>query len=265
MKNMLNVIEGIYNNNCLRQKCIPLFLGNPGLGKTKIIEQFAKKKGVNLVEFITSQRNPFEISGIPMPDKDIKKMSIWDFDTLLEMKDGDILFFDEILNGNPTVLNACLTLLENRRTISGKALANIMIVAAANPQGMSILTPQQKERFIWYDVKFDSSMFTEYLKNKYFLLDRICKTLCEVVLTEDFKGNNFWTPRSIDKSIEMTIYNVPNPYEIKLRNYLDLLVDNPFEEEIILPNDLKLSVGEKIKFLDLLKLKFNTYETIKQP
>ncbi len=258
---MIKVIEGIYNNPTLRKRNIPLFLGNPGLGKTKIIEQFAKEKRVALIEFITSQRNPFEISGIPMPDRDIKKMSIWDFDTLLDMKDGDILFFDEILNGNPTVLNACLTLLENRRTISGKPLADIMIVAAANPQGMTFLTPQQKERFIWYDVKFDSLMYTSYLKNKYFLTDTMCQRMCELIKKEDFKGTNFWTPRSVDKNIEMTIYGVPNPYETKLFLYLNELVDNPFEETVTLPNKKELLVGEKIKFLDLLKLKFNTYET----
>ena len=70
-------------------------------------------------------------------------------------------FFDELLNGNPVVLNACLTILEQRKFISGKPLPNIMIVAAANPQGMTPLTPQVKERFVWYNVSFDSKMWIE--------------------------------------------------------------------------------------------------------
>ena len=45
-----------------------------------------------------------------MPDKDTKKMTYFNFDKLENLKDGDILFFDELLNGNPVVLNACLTL-----------------------------------------------------------------------------------------------------------------------------------------------------------
>ena len=32
--------------------------------KTVILKEFAKEKGINVVEFITSQRNPFEISGM---------------------------------------------------------------------------------------------------------------------------------------------------------------------------------------------------------
>ena len=159
MKKIYKVLEGVYNNETLRRTIVPLFIGNTGLGKTVMIQQFAKDKGVNIVELITSQRNPFEISGLGMPDKETKRMSFWDFDTLLEMKDGDILFFDEMLNGNPVVLNACLTLLEGRRMISGKKLPDIMIVAAANPQGMMPLTPQIKERFVWYNIEFNSNMW----------------------------------------------------------------------------------------------------------
>jgi len=149
MNKMKEILEKVYNVPELRKSIVPLFIGNPGLGKTVIIEEFAKEKGVNIVEFITSQRNPFEISGMAMPDRDAKKMAIWDFDGMLNMKDGDILFFDEILNGNPSVLNACLTLIEQRVMISGKKLPDIMIVAAANPQGMVPITPQIKERFVW--------------------------------------------------------------------------------------------------------------------
>lgn len=64
MKQMKQILEGVYNNSELRKSIVPLFLGDPGLGKTKIIEGFAKEKGVNLVELITSQMSPFEISGI---------------------------------------------------------------------------------------------------------------------------------------------------------------------------------------------------------
>jgi len=66
MKNITSVLQRVYENEELRKTIVPLFIGNPGLGKTKLIEQFAKEKGVKLVEFITSQMSPFEISGIAM-------------------------------------------------------------------------------------------------------------------------------------------------------------------------------------------------------
>lgn len=66
MKHIRGILEGIYNNEEERRTVVPLFIGNPGLGKTAMISKFAKDKGVKLVELITSQMSPFEISGIAM-------------------------------------------------------------------------------------------------------------------------------------------------------------------------------------------------------
>lgn len=64
MNSITKVLEKIYDDDALRKTCIPLFLGSPGMGKTRIIEQFAKEKQVQLVEVIASQLMPHEISGI---------------------------------------------------------------------------------------------------------------------------------------------------------------------------------------------------------
>ena len=66
MKTIKEILPKIYNNKELRRKVVPLFIGDPGLGKTVMIEEFAKEKGVQLIELITSQMSPFEISGIAM-------------------------------------------------------------------------------------------------------------------------------------------------------------------------------------------------------
>ena len=92
MKNIKKVLKNTYQNPEARRNSVPLFIGNPGLGKTVLIEAFAKEKGVNLVELITSQMSPFEISGIAMPDKDSKKMTYFNFDKLENLKE-EISYF----------------------------------------------------------------------------------------------------------------------------------------------------------------------------
>ena len=255
MKCIKEVLEKVYTNDSLRKSVVPLFIGNPGLGKTVMIDDFAKEKGVNLVELITSQMSPFEISGIAMPDKESKKMTYFNFDKLENLKDGDILFFDELLNGNPIVLNACLTILEQRKFISGQPLPNIMIVAAANPQGMAPLTPQIKERFIWYDVKFSKSMWKKYMVNKYLITSSIGDKLINLITSELFTSNNFNTPRSIDKAVNMVINGVPTPYNVLIEPILKEVVKNPFEEEIDLGEGKKLAVGEMTTWLDIIRIK----------
>lgn len=254
MKRMETILAKVYDNDSLRQTVVPLFIGNPGMGKTKIIEKFAKERGAKLVELITSQMSPFEISGIAMPDKDTKKMTYFNFDKLEELKDGDILFFDELLNGNPVVLNACLTILEQRRFISGKELPNVMIIAAANPQGMVPLTPQIKERFLWYNVVFDPEMWQDYMHKKYEMPKIISGRLCETIQSEEFRNNNFYTPRSIDKAVNMIKLDCPTPYADVVNEILSETINNrSLDREIKINDEITLKPLESIEWVNVLK------------
>ncbi len=255
MKQIKEVLEGIYSNLELRKTVVPLFLSNPGMGKTTIIEEFFEEKGKKLLPFITSQRNPFEISGLAMPDKDIKRMSFWDFDSLLELEDGDGIFLDEFGNGNPIVANACLTLLESRTMVSGRKLPNIMIVAAANPQGMMPLTPQIKERFVWYESRFDKDMWIDYMVKKYQITKTIGNKLSNLIKNEKFTGTNFYTPRSVDKAVNMIINSVSTPYYDVVSLILNEYVTNNLDQPIKLTETMELAPSEKISWLELIRLK----------
>lgn len=254
MKDLLGVLEGVYNNPELRKSIVPLFISDPGLGKSQMVQQFAKEKKVKLVELITSQMSPFEISGIAMPDKASKKMTYFNFDSLESLKDGDILFFDELLNGNPNVLNACLTILEQRRMISGKDLPDILICAAANPQGMVPITPQIKERFVWYDIKFDQDLWLKYMYKKYQITLDLGLKLCNLIKNEEFTGRNFFTPRSIDKAINMLIHGVKTPYSNAISPILDEFIENT-SDSIIKIGERDFHPNEKMKWLDITKLR----------
>ena len=184
-------------------------------------------------------------------------MTYFNFDKLENLQDGDILFFDELLNGNPVVLNACLTILEQRRFISGKPLPNIMIVAAANPQGMAPLTPQIKERFLWYDVKFSSEMWADYMFKKYGLVKPITNKLSTLISNESFNGNNFFTPRSIDKAVNMIIHGVPTYYENTIKPILETLIENKTNKNVILTDGKEMVPNEQMSWLQLIRLKGN--------
>lgn len=141
-------------------------MSDPGLSKTSQCKQWCEEHGRQYFEFITSQRMPSEISGMAMPDTDTKRMKIYDFDYLLDMKDGDVLAFDEFTNGNIMTLNACLTLIQERNMMSGRKLPSILIVAMGNPQGKCDMLPQTKQRFLWLDVKFDEETWCDWIKKE---------------------------------------------------------------------------------------------------
>jgi hypothetical protein len=252
---MLDVLTNTYNNSILRQNIVPLFMSPPGMGKTTVIKDFAKSLGARLHKITLSQRMPNEVVGGLMPDEATKTWEVYVSHELKSLKDGDILFFDEVFNGTlKQTLDALLNLLEDRMLPDGLRLADVMIVAASNPQGLINLTPQIKERFIRYDLKFDALEYQSFLKEKYGMPNIISQHLCTLINKEKFEldGDKSWnynTPRSIDKAIMQIGCNTSSPYS-------DLLI--PFlSEKIVSPSEilaLDVKAGDEVSYLDLLKL-----------
>lgn len=181
-------------------------MSDPGLSKTSQCKQWCEEHGRQYFEFITSQRMPSEISGMAMPDADTKRMKIYDFDYLLDMKDGDVLAFDEFTNGNIMTLNACLTLIQERNMMSGRKLPSILIVAMGNPQGKCDMLPQTKQRFLWLNVKFDEEAWCEWVKKElnvvptHKLIDIIKSTYRRGFDVQDY---NYMTARTVTNLLKL--------------------------------------------------------------
>lgn len=248
------ILEGIYNDPVARRNVVPLFMSNPGRGKTHVIRDFMESKGCYKPAFVLSQRLPFEVSGMALVDKEKEIMKYYDFDFFMNLKDGDVLFCDETFNANPLTLSAFLTFLEDRMMISGKKLPNIMIIAAANPQGKPVLTPQINRRFLIYDIVFDAPYWQEFMLKKYKMPHIISKKLCNLIEAEDFSGYNYNTEADLDKATHMIIQNIETPYKLQLEIYLNTLIENKLDEPVKLSEDRSLEPKESISWLEMIRI-----------
>lgn len=159
------VLETMYDH---RSEMVPCFIGAPGIGKTQGIYEFAEEKGVNVVTFILSNTVPSEVSGIRMPDKETKKMEVFDDMRMASLKDGDILFFDEILEAPPALWSACLTLIQDRIMASGRKLPDVFIVAASNKVATpGIIPASTRDRFMFIELDFDFAYWSNWFADKY--------------------------------------------------------------------------------------------------
>jgi hypothetical protein len=79
--------------------------------------------------------------------------------------------------------------------------------------------------------------------------------LSQLIKDESFTGDNFMTPRSIDKAVNMIINDVPTPYSDTIKPILSELIKNPFEEQVQLDEERLLEPSEMISWLDLIKIK----------
>lgn len=183
-----------------RDEVVLCLLGAPGIGKTEGIEAFAKRHDRNVVHIIASQILPTEVSGMTMPNQETHAMDVFDHARLGHLKDGDVLFFDELLKGQVQVLNACLTLIQERRMMSGKRLPDVLIVAAANP----LASPQQlplevRQRFMFVEVEFDEDSWCDYMRG---LGIKRPQRLVDDLVTDHTSAKATWnvlTPRTMTK------------------------------------------------------------------
>lgn len=252
MHTIRRTLEKLYSDPEARRTVVPMFIGSPGLGKTQIIQQFARDKKVYLDIMKLSEVAPYEITGMAMRSKKGDRMVYLESERLLKLKDGDILFLDEVPNAQLATLNAGLSLLESRVLISGRKLPNIMIVAAGNYNGMTPMTPQIKERFMWYDVKFSPTYWKEYMYNKYQMPDKISTLLCELIRNDKLEGYNFHTPRSVDKAVHLIIKDIENPYDKTVKPLLETLVQND-EGDVYEEGKGALAKGECMSYLKIIR------------
>ena len=186
-----------------RDQIVLCLLGKPGIGKTEAVERFAKDHNRNVVHIIASQIMPNEVSGMTMPNQETRSMDVFDHYRLSHMRDGDILFFDELLKGQQQVLNACLTLIQERRLMSGTKLPDVLIIAAANPlASASQLPPEIRQRFLFHKVEWKYDRWIKYMQDLGFDDCYDMKNLIREIehgLTSSMSDWNVLTPRTATK------------------------------------------------------------------
>jgi energy-coupling factor transporter ATP-binding protein EcfA2 len=112
---------------------MPHLVGPAGCGKSTYIEQLADLMNVELHIINVSRLSPLEVEGVQMPhgvdgDMHLRMLpaTFW-----TQLKDGDILLFDEFLRGFPEVFNGLLDIFTSRR-VGAYRLPEVFIIGASN-------------------------------------------------------------------------------------------------------------------------------------
>ena len=136
---------------------LPVLLwGEPGIGKSAVLEQFATGLGVPLETVIASVHEPSDFAGLPVINDDAAHngvpMAPPDWAVRLARAGRGILFFDELSSAPPAVQAALLRVVLERHVGSLALPGPVRVVAAANPPSSAAdgwhLSPPLANRFI---------------------------------------------------------------------------------------------------------------------
>lgn len=113
----------------------PYLVGDPGIGKTAIVEKVARDFNMKFFPLHLSYREPTDLLGLPMfIEKDGVKVTTFVPPSFLHYDKNDtvLLFLDELPQGVPTVQNGASQLIHERRVGDVFLPPKTIIVAAGN-------------------------------------------------------------------------------------------------------------------------------------
>lgn len=148
-----------------------MFVGDTGIGKTTVIEEYCKDNGYFLKTLILSQLEASETLGIPVKterkfgNKVYEVLSTAIPEWVFELKEHDkaILFLDEFLCAQPSVMNSFLNFLTQKKVVDID-LSHVKIIAATNI-GSYTFEPDNNiiSRFCWFYTENNS--VNEFIKD----------------------------------------------------------------------------------------------------
>jgi hypothetical protein len=103
--------------------------GPPGIGKSSIVKQVAKERGIEIIDLRLSLLDAIDLRGIPSVKDD---KCFWTRPPFLPDKGEGILFLDELNTASPSVQNSALQLVLDRRVGEHKLGEGWYIISAGN-------------------------------------------------------------------------------------------------------------------------------------
>lgn len=142
---------------------VPVLLwGEPGVGKTALVEALADAEGLHIEKVIASTREPSDFAGLPVLHEHGVEFAPPRWATRLRDADGGYLFLDELNLASPQVQGALLTVVHGLEVGDLRLPRDTRIIAAANPPESSAggwdLPAPQANRFMHlsFDVDLDA-------------------------------------------------------------------------------------------------------------
>jgi MoxR-like ATPase len=125
----------------------PVFIwGQPGIGKSALVEQFAESLGMDCVSLLGTQLAPEDISGVPQVTREGK--SRFNPPEMIARDEPYVLFLDELNGSSHEVQKAFYSLIHDRRVGDFKLAQGSVVIGAGNRIQDSAIVKQMSSALV---------------------------------------------------------------------------------------------------------------------
>ena len=175
--------------------------GDPGIGKSDMVKQFADSIGYDLLDLRLITRDPVDLTGVPYVETvGTEKRTAWAAPKLIPTEGKVVLFMDE-LNRAPTMTqNAAMQAVYDRAINEIKLSPDCIIIAACNRDGIGVnpVPDALMNRFCHIIVEPDIDDWSAWamVNNIHPLVIAFLRWKPELLAAYDKKAKAFPTPRT---------------------------------------------------------------------
>jgi hypothetical protein len=151
----------------------PCFTGAPGLGKTEIMQQWCKERGLLHITWTSALLEPPDVRGFPqvttVNGKQRQTTALPDLWPDSNSATEGVVILEELNRGTTSIMNCWMGLSDVRRGFDNYTLPPGWIVAACiNPEDpeydTNTMDPALKDRFEFFQVNYDKESFIQFMK-----------------------------------------------------------------------------------------------------
>ena len=227
----------------MSEEKIPTFIwGAPGIGKSSIVKQIAKQRGIGFIDLRLALMDPTDLKGIPFYD-DAKHQALWAPPAFLPSDGEGILFLDELNSAAPSVQASAYQLILDRQVGEYILPDGWSIIAAGNREsdrGVTYKMPSPlANRFVHFELEVSVEDWKVWAYE-----NQVCESIIGYI---SYKEEHLF---SFDAKSDVKSFATPRSWE-----YVDKILKADLDKELLLES-VSGAIGSEaaVGFLSFFKV-----------